>query len=128
MLAIGPSRSIHLLRTPEYILSCLVANTGLAVYWLVFFSIVVHGLSIPALNAIYKVTGVTPVVDPSGPAEVRPLSANIALPKNSFVHGRRRSIIMYNRFSRSRYPEQIGWELPVIRDDAERTKRVSWEA
>ena len=92
-----------------------------------FFSIVVHGLSIPALNAVYKIKGVPPVVDPSGTAEIRPLSANMPLPKNSFLHGRRRSIVMYNRFSRSRHPEQIGWELPVARDEEERPMRYSWE-
>ncbi|RJE24968.1 Plasma membrane antiporter [Aspergillus sclerotialis] len=105
----------------------LMLAIGPTVYWLVLFSIVIHGLSIPALNAVYKMKGVRPVVDPSGPVEVRPLSANMALPKNSSVHGRRRSIIMYNRFSRSRYSEQIGWELPVTRDEAERSKRNSWE-
>ncbi|KAE8159214.1 Na(+)/H(+) antiporter 1 [Aspergillus tamarii] len=79
------------------------------VYWLVLFSIVVHGLSIPALNLVYKVTGMPAVVDPSGPAEVRPLSANMALPKNSYLHSRRRSVLLYNRFSRSNFPEGFGW-------------------
>ncbi|RMJ28006.1 Plasma membrane antiporter [Aspergillus sp. HF37] len=107
----------------------LMLAIGPTVYWLVFFSIVVHGLSIPALNIIYKIAGVPPVVDPSGPAEVRPLSANMVLPKNSFVHGRRRSVMMYNRFSRSRQPEQNGLELPIVQDEAERTmkKTSTWE-
>lgn len=46
-----------------------------AVYWLVLFSIVFHGLSIPALNLIYKVLGVPPVL-------VRPCGAAAALPKH----------------------------------------------
>jgi hypothetical protein len=37
--------------------------------------------------------------------------------------------MMYNRFSRSRYPEQIGLELPIVQDEAERTmkKTNTWE-
>lgn len=41
------------------------------VYWLVLFSIVVHGLSIPALNAFYVWKGVQPVQDEEGPVEVK---------------------------------------------------------
>lgn len=37
------------------------------VYWLVLFSIVVHGLSIPALNLIYKFYGVKPIQEDSVP-------------------------------------------------------------
>lgn len=32
----------------------LLMQVSTVVYWLVFFSIVVHGLSIPVLNGIYK--------------------------------------------------------------------------
>ena len=41
------------------------------VYWLVFFSIVWHGLSIPALNAFYAWKGVQPVTDDDGPVLVK---------------------------------------------------------
>jgi sodium/hydrogen antiporter len=41
------------------------------VYWLVLFSIVWHGLSIPALNAFYGWKGVEPVQDEDGPVEVK---------------------------------------------------------
>ncbi|KAL2012511.1 hypothetical protein VTN00DRAFT_36 [Thermoascus crustaceus] len=84
-----------------------------AVYWLVLFSIVFHGLSIPALNLIYKVSGVPPVIDSSGPAELRPLSLNMSLPKNSALSTKRQSILVYNRFSRANFPSAIGWNLPL---------------
>ncbi|THC92941.1 hypothetical protein EYZ11_007584 [Aspergillus tanneri] len=90
------------------------------IYWLVFFSIIVHGLSIPALNLIYKLAGVPPVIDPSGPAEIRPLSRNEVLPKNSYVNVTRRSVMLFNRFSRSNYPSNIGWELPHVKDNCDR--------
>ncbi|PLB45321.1 Na(+)/H(+) antiporter 1 [Aspergillus steynii IBT 23096] len=95
----------------------LMRVIGPTVYWLVFFSIFIHGLSIPALNAIYTAAGVPPVVDPSGPAEIRPLSANQALPKNSYLNAKRRSIMLFNRFSRANYPGNLGWELPFVHDD-----------
>lgn len=112
MRAIGPGRCIKESSPPNPYTNMLPV-----VYWLVFFSIIVHGLSIPALNVIYKVAGVSPVVDPSGPAEIRPLSANQALPKNSYPNAKRRSILLFNRFSRSNYPENIGWELPSVYSD-----------
>ena len=71
------------------------------VYWLVVFSIFWHGLSIPALNVIYKWKGVEPIQDEDGPAVVRRLSSHNPLPKNSSVDQRRQSIILNNRFSRS---------------------------
>lgn len=67
-------------------------------YWLVFFSIVFHGLSIPALDLIYKRVGVAPLID--GPVEMRPLSINAAKPKNSSYVPKRGSVVVYNRFSR----------------------------
>lgn len=69
------------------------------VYWLVFFSIVFHGLSIPALDAFYRWKGVEPIVE-MDPAEVRVLSDREVLPPNSYVNPKRRSVIVHNRFSR----------------------------
>ena len=76
------------------------------VYWLVFFSIVVHGLSIPGLNIILKWRGVPPICDDSGGVELNLLSAHASLPKNSrrrkSLDDRRSSVIVqHNRFSRS---------------------------
>ncbi|KAF4591879.1 Sodium/hydrogen exchanger family protein [Ophiocordyceps camponoti-floridani] len=67
------------------------------VYWLVFFSIIVHGLSIPALNAIYQYFGVKPIQD--DPVELRRRSIRVATPPNA-VPASRDTFIAFNRFSR----------------------------
>lgn len=75
------------------------------VYWLVLFSIVVHGLSIPALNAFLKFRGVKPIVDEDeGPQEMRRLSMAQSMPKNASVgpDPRRQSIVVNNAFVRNR--------------------------
>ncbi|KAJ6016658.1 Cation/H+ exchanger [Penicillium sp. IBT 35674x] len=69
------------------------------VYWLVFFSIVVHGLSIPVLNGIYKWLQVPTIRD--HPVEVMLLSENEPIPNNSVVDRRVHSVILNNRFSRN---------------------------
>lgn len=70
------------------------------VYWLVLFSIFVHGLSIPALNMIYKYMGVKPIKDDS--VEMRRRSVSAALPANA-VAGDVDTYIAYNRFSRPNF-------------------------
>ncbi|KMP05540.1 Na(+)/H(+) antiporter 1 [Coccidioides immitis RMSCC 3703] len=99
----------------------LIRALAPTVYWLVLFSIIFHGLSIPLHNLINKALGVPPIVDPSGPAELRPLSLNMQLPKNSAVSNKRQSIMAYNRFSRTNYPSNTGWDLPT-------TQGVDYEA
>ncbi|KAH7076320.1 Na(+)/H(+) antiporter 1 [Paraphoma chrysanthemicola] len=69
------------------------------VYWLVLFSIVWHGLSIPALDAFYRWKGVAPIIEEE-PAEIRILSNNDALPINAYANPKRNSIMVHNRFSR----------------------------
>ncbi|RCI09332.1 hypothetical protein L249_1415 [Ophiocordyceps polyrhachis-furcata BCC 54312] len=81
------------------------------VYWLVFFSIVVHGLSIPALNAIYNYMGVQPIQD--DPVEIRRRSSRAATPPNAVTGSSRDTFIAYNRFSR---PGSEAFSLPVVRD------------
>ncbi|KAK7430915.1 hypothetical protein QQZ08_002443 [Neonectria magnoliae] len=75
----------------------LVQILGPVVYWLVLFSIVVHGLSIPALDIIYKYLGVKPIHDDAietwCPSLREPLPANASL---TDCH----TLIAYNRFSR----------------------------
>jgi NhaP-type Na+/H+ or K+/H+ antiporter len=85
------------------------------VYFLVIFSIVVHGLSIPALDIFYRWKGVPPICE-SEPAEIRILSENEALPNNAYSNPKRKSVIVHNRFSR---PVGMGpghelrrWETP----------------
>ncbi|KAB8274421.1 Sodium/hydrogen exchanger family-domain-containing protein [Aspergillus minisclerotigenes] len=68
------------------------------VYWLVLFSILVHGLSVPILNAFYKLCNVPYICD--HPVEVLLLSDNEPLPNNSTANRARHSVMVNNRFSR----------------------------
>ncbi|TQV92944.1 hypothetical protein V2A60_003734 [Cordyceps javanica] len=88
----------------------LTRAIGPVVYWLVIFSIVVHGLSIPALNIIYTYMGIEPIKE--DPIELRRVSMTVATPVNA-VPGNRDTFIAYNRFSR---PVFDASQLPVIRD------------
>jgi len=78
------------------------------VYWLVLFSIVVHGLSIPALNAFYKFKGVRPITDDA--TELRRMSMRVPTPVNAAV-GDTQTFIAYNRFSRPVFNEA---DLPPV--------------
>ncbi|KAM6514029.1 hypothetical protein FALCPG4_015210 [Fusarium falciforme] len=75
----------------------LIRAMGPTVYWLVLFSIIVHGLSIPALNIFYHYTGKAPIKDDA--VELRRISMRIAPPANA-VAGDGDTFIAYNRFSR----------------------------
>ena len=92
------------------------------VYWLVLFSIVWHGLSIPALNAFYSWKGVEPVTDDDGPVMVKALSENNPLPNNAT--SRRGSIYLNNRFSRSYNTAET--DMRAVEDYRRRTQR--WES
>jgi sodium/hydrogen antiporter len=82
------------------------------VYFLVLFSIVVHGLSIPALDAYYRWKNIAPITE-EGPAEIRVLSDNDALPNNAFVDSKRKSVVMHNRFSRPNMAQDLSrWRDP----------------
>jgi NhaP-type Na+/H+ or K+/H+ antiporter len=78
------------------------------VYWLVLFSIVVHGLSIPALNLIYKFAGVKPITEDA--VELRRMSMRVPTPVNAAV-GDGETFIAYNRFSRPIFNQA---DLPVV--------------
>lgn len=88
----------------------LMRAIGPTIYWLVLFSIVIHGLSIPALNAVYVWRGVPPIIEEL-PAEVPVFSLSNALPSNGYANPKRRSIMVHNRFSRpvSAAPELYRW-------------------
>ncbi|KAL2857957.1 Sodium/hydrogen exchanger family-domain-containing protein [Aspergillus pseudoustus] len=75
----------------------LTAAMRPVVYWLVLFSVVVHGLSVPILYIFYKVLKVPKVHD--HPVEVVLLSENEPLPNNSIVDPKRHSVLVNNRFS-----------------------------
>ena len=78
------------------------------VYFLVLFSIVVHGLSIPALNIIYRLCGVKPIQEDA--VELRRMSALVPPPVNAAV-GDGDTFIAYNRFSRPVFSDA---DLPVV--------------
>jgi sodium/hydrogen antiporter len=70
------------------------------VYFLVLFSIFVHGLSIPALNLIYKYMDVQPIREDA--VEVRRKSIRVVTPTNAEVADGG-NFIAYNRFSRPNF-------------------------
>lgn len=88
----------------------LARAIGPVVFWLVLFSIVVHGLSIPALNLIYVYTGVKPIQDDA--VEIRRVSMRVATPPNAVVGGKN-IFIAYNRFSRPVFDRS---SLPLSED------------
>ncbi|KAL4955301.1 Sodium/hydrogen exchanger family-domain-containing protein [Aspergillus filifer] len=75
----------------------LTATMRPVVYWLVLFSIVVHGLSVPILDIFYKAINVPKIYD--HPVEVVLLSENEPLPNNSTADPKRHSVMINNRFS-----------------------------
>lgn len=77
----------------------LLRAMGPVVYFLVLFSIVVHGLSIPALELIYRWRKIEPIVE-MDPSVERRRSVSEALPPNSHVDPRCGSVVRHNRFSR----------------------------
>ena len=93
------------------------------VYWLVLFSIIWHGLSIPALNLIYKWRGVPPIQDEDGPAVIQRLSTRDPLPKNSMADEKRGSVVVNNRFSRSYNTAEL--DMNAVEGYRRRTQK--WE-
>jgi hypothetical protein len=81
------------------------------VYWLVFFSIIFHGLSIPALDAFYRWKGVEPIQE-DDPMELKLLSENETLPNNAYID-KRGSVIVNNRFSRPDLQREIIISRPL---------------
>ncbi|KAF7713423.1 Uncharacterized protein PECH_001567 [Penicillium ucsense] len=68
------------------------------VYWLVFFSIVVHGLSVPTLYGFYRWRQVPMVQD--HPVDILLLTDNEPVPNNSVVDRQAHHVTVNNRFSR----------------------------
>jgi len=87
------------------------------VYFMVFFCIVAHGLSIPILSIIYHFMGIEPVRNDG--VEVRRLSLNVPPPVNASPGLTADTFIAYNRFSRPSFNET---ELPVVTAAAETGK------
>lgn len=99
----------------------LLRAMGPVVYFLVLFSIVVHGLSIPALDIIYRWQKVPPIVE-LDPVTTRRLSVSSALPNNAHIDPRHGSVVQHNRFSRATSRDPIGINTM---DDLERNYRKS---
>ncbi|KAH7155862.1 Sodium/hydrogen exchanger family-domain-containing protein [Dactylonectria estremocensis] len=87
----------------------LMEMIGPIVYWLVLFSIVVHGLSIPALDLLYRYLKVKPIHDDA--IEMCCSSLREALPANATMAGRD-TLIAYNRFSRP--IEAVGLPIEAV--------------
>ncbi|KAK8029711.1 hypothetical protein PG993_011002 [Apiospora rasikravindrae] len=95
-----------------------------AVYFLVLFSIVVHGLSIPALDALYRRYGVAPVADDA--VQVHRKSVHVPPPANARPDSSDEEyFVAYNRFSRPApnhrrtvllHGRAMG-QLPLVRDE-----------
>ncbi|KAH6681124.1 Na+/H+ antiporter 2 [Plectosphaerella plurivora] len=100
----------------------LLRAIGPTVYWLAFFSIVVHGLSIPVLNQFYKFLGVQPVQDDA--VEMRRASIHVAAPSNA-IEGDDSTFIVYNRFAR---PVLNVSGLPDWRDENPAEKDTDFNA
>ncbi|KAF2742213.1 Na(+)/H(+) antiporter 1 [Sporormia fimetaria CBS 119925] len=101
----------------------LTSAMGPVVYFLVIFSIIVHGLSIPALDAFYRHRGVSPILE-DNPAEIQILSENDPLPANAYVDARRRSVVAHNRFSRpTSVPELYRWRT----NESVETLKTIWK-
>ncbi|KAH8898855.1 Sodium/hydrogen exchanger family protein [Thozetella sp. PMI_491] len=99
----------------------LMKAIGPVVYWLVLFSIVVHGLSIPALNLIYTYYGVQPIQEDA--VELKRKSIHVATPANA-IEGDKETFIAYNRFSRQVFSQD---ELPILGREADKpSNRLSW--
>lgn len=80
------------------------------IYWLALFSIVFHGLSIPALNAFYEWKGVEPIIEDDA-MEAIMRSEHEPLPSNAYVD-KRGSVIVNNRFSRPNLQREINIAYP----------------
>ena len=94
------------------------------VYFLVLFSIVVHGFSIPALNAIYRYYGVAPIRQDA--VELERKSIRIVTPINA-INGDRETFIVYNRFSRSVFPVDLPFVLERNKSDNSISDYVTFE-
>jgi hypothetical protein len=87
----------------------LLRAMGPVVYFLVLFSIVVHGLSIPALEMIYRWQNVPPIVEME-PVTERRFSVSSVLPNNAHVDPRHGSFVRHNRFSRAVSRDGVNFE------------------
>ncbi|KAH8672418.1 Sodium/hydrogen exchanger family protein [Ilyonectria robusta] len=105
----------------------LVTLMGPIVYFLVLFSIVVHGLSIPALSIIYSYMNVKPIQEDG--VEIRRVSMQAPRPVNAAQTGDK-TFIAFNRFSQ---PVMQTFDLPrdesmAVSDSKSHNSRFSHES
>ncbi|GME40531.1 Cation/H+ exchanger [Neofusicoccum parvum] len=84
--------------------SNLIAALGPTVYWLVFFSIVVHGISVPILDFIYKKLGVTTIQDEH--SDTLPFARTPYIPRYSVSLGSQETIVMVEE----KQAKDLSWE------------------
>ncbi|KAH7030590.1 Sodium/hydrogen exchanger family-domain-containing protein [Microdochium trichocladiopsis] len=95
------------------------------IYWLVLFSIVVHGLSVPALSLFYKYFGAKRITDDA--VSVRRKSIHAPRPANA-VEGDSEYFIAFNRFSRPVFPVDLPMSRAVTREKEENGSDTSSES
>ncbi|KAJ1332076.1 sodium/hydrogen antiporter [Microdochium nivale] len=89
----------------------LLQAIGPVIYWLVLFSIVVHGLSVPALSVFYAYWGQQRITDDA--VSVRRKSLHVPRPANAVEGPDEEHYIAFNRFSR---PADFQTDLPMSRE------------
>ncbi|KXJ94945.1 Sodium/hydrogen exchanger family-domain-containing protein [Microdochium bolleyi] len=89
----------------------LLQAIGPVIYWLVLFSIVVHGLSVPALSIFYRYWGQERILDDA--VSVRRKSLHAPRPANAVEGPDADTFIAFNRFSR---PADFQLDLPMSRE------------
>ncbi|SPO04171.1 related to Na+/H+-exchanging protein [Cephalotrichum gorgonifer] len=89
----------------------LMQAIGPVVMWLVLFSVVVHGLSIPILDLIYRQRNVKPIMKDA--IETRRLSLHAA-PPGTNVESNSTGVVEFGSFSRQDTGDQV---LPTTKND-----------
>ncbi|KAB2572100.1 Cation/H+ exchanger [Lasiodiplodia theobromae] len=90
----------------------LIAALGPTVYWLVLFSIVVHGVSVPLLDFVYRKLGVSTIPH----EDTLPLSRTPSLPRYSESTGSREATVVVEdkQVGKSSFEtvslEKVSWE------------------
>lgn len=86
--------------------SCNFADGVLAVYWMVFFSIVVHGISVPLIHLLYKYLRVPTIQEDT--SETLPFSRRASLSDKDLVE-RQKSVEV---FSDEKKIKNFSWARP----------------
>lgn len=88
-------------------------------YWLVFFSVVVHGLSVPILVFFYRYTGVKPIEEDT--IEILPFSQNSPFPRQSKSFESTEKVVVLDE----RKEKHVSWESKTSFDDDKQSLDLS---